>query len=192
MNSNILSIIAFLGVASAAPHMQTRSTIAAYEQFGLTALRSGAAVHQQPFQAYNGGILAGSAAQNASCDLGVDSAIAAFYLSDDGSMNLYSTDAPTQTTFVDASGMGQGVFQFTTGAQPMSNNGQRSNFTLDASNDLTFNGAGFLACPYLSNSWSIWVDTGAANPAGHTDCVGIVVRATKLDNAVSCQYTSSS
>lgn len=189
MNSNILSLIAFLGLASAAPHMQPRSTIGEYEYFGLTAIRSGSAVHLSPFQAYNSGILAGSAAQNASCDS--PSNIAAFYLADDGSMNLYSTDAPFQTTFVDASGMGQGVFQYTTGAQPMSTNGQRGNFTLDENNDLTFNGAGFLACPYLADSWSIWVDTGNANPAGNTDCVGIVARATKLDNAVSCQYTSS-
>lgn len=195
MNSNILSLIAFLGVASAAPHMQPRSTIAAYDKFSLVALRSGSDVHQQPFQAYKSGIMAGSAAQNASCDS--TSNVATFFLGDDGnvvdgSMSLYSTDAPFQTTFVDASGMGQGVFQYTTGAQPMSKNGQRSNFTLDANNDLTFNGAGFLACPYLDDSWSIWVDTGAANPAGNSNCTGIVVRATKLDDtaAVSCQYTS--
>lgn len=193
MNSNILSLVAFLGVASAAPHMQPRSTIAAYEQFSLTAIRSGSDIHLQPFQAYKSSIMAGSANQNASCDSA--SNVAAFYLGDDGnvvdgSMSLYSTDAPFQTTYVDASGMGQGVFQYTTGAQPMSTNGQRSNFTLDANNDLTFNGAGFIACPYLNNnSWSIWVDTGAANPAGHTDCVGIAVRATKLDDAVSCQYS---
>lgn len=189
MNSNILALVAFLGVASAAPHMQPRDTIAAYEQFTLTALRSGSDVHQSPFQAYKSSIMAGSAAQNATCDSA--SNVAAFYLGDDGALNLYSTDAPFQTTYVDASGMGQGVFQYTTGAQPMSTNGQRSNFTLDANNDLTFNGAGFIACPYLADSWSIWVDTGAANPAGNTDCVGIVARATKLDDAVSCQYTSS-
>lgn len=188
MNSNILSIVAFLGVASAAPHMQPRSTIAVGEKFGLTAIHSGSAVHLQPFQASKSSILAGSIAQNATCDS--TSNTAAFYLSDDGSMSLYSTDAPYQTTYVDASGMGQGVFQYTTGAQPMATNGQRSSFALDASNDLTFNGAGFVACPYLDNSFTIWVSTGVANPAGNTNCTGISVRATKLDAPVSCTYTS--
>lgn len=188
MNSNILSLIAFLGVASAAPHMQPRSTVAVGDKFGLTAIHSGSNVHLQPFQAYNSGILAGSAAQNATCDS--DSNFAAFYLSDDGSMSLYSTDAPYQTTYVDASGMGQGVFRYTTGAQPTSANGQRGNFTLDASDDLTFNGAGFLACPYLDNAWSIWVDTGAASPGGNENCTAISVRATKLDTPISCTYTS--
>lgn len=190
MNSNILSLIAFLGVASATPCVQPRSTIAAYEGFGLTALRSGSAVHLQPFQAYNNSIMAGSAAQGASC--GSPSNVAAFYLGEDGSMSLYSSDFPGQTTFVDVSGMGQGVFQYTTGAQPMSRNGQRNNFTLDANNDLTFNGAGFRACPYLANSWSIWVDAGVSNPGGNTNCTGIVVRATKLDDPVSCLYTQLS
>lgn len=184
----MLSLIAFLGVASAAPQFQTRSTITVGDRFSLIALRSGSDVHQSVFQAANSSIFAGLTTQGASCDSASETAT--FTLGSDGSLNLYSTDAPYQEAYVDASGMGQGIFGFTTGAQPMPKNGQRSNFTLDASDDLTFNGKSFIACPY-NNAYTIWVNSGVDNPAGNTNCTGISVQATKIENGVSCTYTST-
>lgn len=187
MQSKLLTLAALLGLTTAAPSLHRRNTtITPGDAFGLIALRSGSAVHFQPFQAYQGSILAGTAAQNATCDTASNTAT--FTLNDAGELGLYSTDAPFQTTYVDASGMGQGVFQYTTGAEPISRNGQRSNFTLDAYDDLSFNGAGFIACPYL-DSWTIWVDAGIANPGGNVNCTGIAVRATKIDAPVSCLYS---
>lgn len=189
MQTNILALSAILGLTTAAPSIQPREDLFANgDAFGLTALRSGSAVHFAPFQAYQSSILAGTADQGASCFPATNTAT--FTLNDAGELSLYSTDAPYQTTYVDASGMGQGVFQYTTGAQPMGKNGQRSNFTLDAYGDLTFNGKGFLACPYLDDSWTIWVDAGVSNPAGNVNCTGIAVRATVIDEPVSCLYTS--
>lgn len=186
MNSNILALVAFLGVASAAPQLQARSTVAVGDRFGLTAIHSGSEVHLQSFQAAKSLIATGMTFQNATCDSSLN--YATFTLGDDGSLNLYSTEAPYQKAYVDASGMGQGVFGYTTGAQPMPTNGERAEFALDASDDLTFNGAGFIACP-STDGYSIWANTGAANPGGNTDCVGISVRATKIDAPVSCTYT---
>lgn len=187
MQSQILALLAAVGVASAAPQMAPRSTITSSDRFGLIAIRSGSDVHLQSFQASQSQIFIGLADQNATCD--TESEFASFSLSDDGSLNLYSTDAPFQTAYVDASGMGQGVFGYVTGAEPTPTNAQKTAFTLDANNDLTFNNATFLACPYTNGSYSVWVNAGVANPGGNTDCLGIVVRATVLDNPVSCTYS---
>lgn len=187
MNSNILSIIAFLGVASAAPQMKARSTIAVGEQFGLTAIRSGTDVHLSSFQAADGRIFAGLTTQNASCDTPTNTAT--FWLNDEGSLYL-NTDAPYQQLWVDASGMGQGIFGYTTGAQPPPRNGGRGNFTLDDSDNLTYNGNSFIACPY-KEGYAIWVNAGVDNPAGHENCTSIAVLATKADTPISCSYTSA-
>lgn len=187
MQSTIVALAAVFSVASAAPSMQLRSTIAAGDAFGLTALRSGSAVHLSPFQAFQSSIFAGSAAQGASC--GTATETATFTLNEAGELGLYSTGAPVQTTYVDASGMGQGVFKYTTGAEPIGANGQRGTFALDDSDNLSFNGNSFIACPYLDDSYSIWVSSGVPNPGGNSNCTGISVRATKIDAPVSCLYT---
>lgn len=55
---------------------------------------------------------------------------------------------------------------------------------------LTFNGAGFLACPNsIENSWSVWVSAGVDQPAGNSNCTGIEVEAVALTDPVSCSYT---
>lgn len=188
MNSNILALVALLGAASAAPALQARC-IEAYDYFGLTAIRSGSPVHLSSFQAQNGRIFAGLAAQGATCDNATNTAT--FYLGDDGALNLYGEDAPFQKAFVDASGMGQGVFGYTTGAQPAPKNGQQYNFTVDGDNHLNFLGsANFIACPY-NDAFTIWADAGVSNPAGNQNCTSIAVLATKIDDAISCAYTSS-
>lgn len=188
MNSNILSIITFLGVASAAPQLKARSTIAVGDQFGLVAIHSGTDVHLSSFQAANGSILAGLDTQGASCDSPTNTAT--FTLGSDGSLNLYSTDAPYQQAFVDASGMGQGVFGYTTGAQPAPRNGQQTSFALDDSDNLQFNGNSFIACPY-NEGYTIWANAGVASPGGNQNCTAIAALAVKADTPISCTYTSS-
>lgn len=189
MNSNILAIVAFLGLASAAPQLKQRATIVPYDKFSLTAIHSGASVHLSTFQANLGNIVAGKDDQDAECDSETNTAT--FYLGDDGSLNLYSTDAPFQAAYVDASGMGQGKFGYVTGAQPPPTNAQQGNFTIDDSSNLQFNGNSFIACPY-SEGYSIWANAGVDNPAGNENCTSIAVLATKLDNPISCQYSTSS
>ena len=85
---------------------------------------------------------------------------------------------------------GQGKLGFTTGAQPTPRNAERDGFELDAFDDLTFNGAGFLACPNsIDGAYSVWVSAGVNNPAGNSDCVGISARAMEVDEPNSCRYT---
>lgn len=187
MNSNILALVAFLGVASAAPQLKTRA-IAVGDKFSLTAIHSGSAVHLSSFQAQNGRIFAGLDAQGATCDSASETAT--FYIGEDGALNLYSTDAPFQKAFVDASGMGQGVFGYTTGAQPAPTNGQQYNFTVDSSDHLNFlTSENFIACPY-NDAFTIWANAGVDNPAGNQNCTSISALATKIDAPISCTYTS--
>lgn len=87
--------------------------------------------------------------------------------------------------------IGQGKLGFTTGAQPAPRNAERDTFELDASDDLTFNGAGFLACPNaIDGAYSVWVSSGVNNPGGNEDCVGISARAVEVKEPNSCVYTS--
>ncbi|KAF3763394.1 putative cell wall protein [Cryphonectria parasitica EP155] len=186
MQSNMLALLSLVGAAAAAPQVKVRDTIAVGDAFGLTALRSGSPVHLQSFQAANNTFFVGLTAQGAECD--TESNFATFFLGEDASLNLYSTSAPYQQAFVDASGMGQGIIGYTTGAQPAP--GSQTGFALDAYNDLTYNNLSFIACPWLNGAYTIWVDAGVANPAGNLNCTGISVRATKAETPDSCLYTA--
>ena len=90
--------------------------------------------------------------------------------------------------------MGQGVIQYTTGAQGIGRNQERTGFTLDANSNLVFRDqtgqdTGFQACPNaLQGGYSVWL-SGVTNPAGNKDCVGFVARALKEEKPVSCSYT---
>ncbi|PSR80087.1 cell wall protein PhiA [Coniella lustricola] len=189
MQFNIATIFALAGAASAAPQIQSRQTITTDDVFGLVALRSGSPVHFQSLQAQQSSFLSGLPSQNASCDVAGEN-FASFTLSSDGALSLYSTSAPYQEAFVDASGMGQGVWRYTTGAEPMVANGQRTAFYLDESNDLYFNNHSFIACPYLNGSYSFSVDVGSATPFGNEDCLSVSLRAVKSSTPVGCLYTS--
>lgn len=187
MQSTILALAAVFGLVSAAPAMETREITG---KFGLTVLATGTKAHFAPLQAYQSAIFAGTAAQNATCDTPANYATFALSAAG-GELQLYSTDAPFQVTYVDASGMGQGIFQYTTGAQPTSANGQRTPFALGADNTLTFNGKGFRACPYddAGANFVLWADAGVANPGGYTGCFSVTLLATEIPAPISCQYS---
>ncbi|KAF3024773.1 hypothetical protein G7054_g6439 [Neopestalotiopsis clavispora] len=188
MYAKAISVLSIAGLSAASPLAARQSTIADGTPFGLMALRSASEVHFAQFDAALSSIFLNLPAQNASCDNGAADS-ATFYLNE-GGLYLYAESATPQQAFVDRSGMGQGKFGYTTGAQPTVRNGERTNFTLDATGDLTFNGAGFLACPNsIDGAWSVWVDAGVSEPAGNSGCLGISVRAVEVTEPNGCSYT---
>ena len=94
---------------------------------------------------------------------------------------------------------GQGIWRYTTGAQPMGRNGERTPFTIDENNHLLFDGSSPAACPQrnpqgeiLPGEWSIWWNDAQYNPGYNENCTNVALRAIKADKPVSCKYTESS
>ncbi|KAI0543213.1 hypothetical protein GGR58DRAFT_451135 [Xylaria digitata] len=203
MFANVLSLAVFAGAAMASPCKPSATTsvpspsstaVAPGEPFGLMALRSASPIHFAQFDAAQSSIFLNLPAQNATCDDGTkptEADYATFTVTEAGELYLFRRSATPQQLFVDRSGMGQGKLGYTTGAQPAPRNGERTAFSLDENNSLSFNGAGFLACPNsIDGAWSVWVDAGVANPGGNSDCLGLNARAVKIvDAANSCLYT---
>ncbi|GAW18691.1 hypothetical protein ANO14919_081720 [Xylariales sp. No.14919] len=209
MLANVLSLAALAGAAMASPCKPSPTTsapsystvpspsstaIAPGEPFGLMALRSASPIHFAQFGAALSSVFLNLPSQNATCDDGENPTTAdyaTFTLSEEGELYLYRQSATPQQLFVDRSGMGQGKLGYTTGAQPGPRNGERTAFSLDDYNDLSFNGAGFLACPNsIDGAWSVWVDAGVSSPGGNSDCLGLSARAVKIAGAAnSCVYT---
>ncbi|KAK5637522.1 hypothetical protein RRF57_013237 [Xylaria bambusicola] len=196
MFSNALSFAFLAGAAMASRSTPTpSSTIGPDEPFGLMSLRSASPIHFGQFQAALSSIFLFLPSQNATCDDGqkpTNPNYATFALSEDGGLYLYANSATPQQLFVDRSGMGQGKLGYTTGAQPAPRNSERTAFSIDEYGDLSFNGAGFIACPNsIDGAWTIWVDAGFANPGGNSDCLGLAARTVKIEEgANSCSYTS--
>ncbi|KAH6651969.1 hypothetical protein BKA67DRAFT_343142 [Truncatella angustata] len=217
MFTNVLSLAVFAGAAMAVPCQPSGTTspsysaaaasstvsasasasataIAAGDKFGLMALRSASPVHFAQFDAALSSVFLNLPSQNATCDDGTQPTTAdyaTFTLSEDGELYLYAASATPQQLYADRSGMGQGKFGYTTGAQPAPRNGERTTFAIDQYGDLTLNGSGFIACPNsIDGAWSVWADAGVANPAGNSDCLGISVRAVEIAGTPnSCVYT---
>ncbi|KAL1596040.1 hypothetical protein SLS59_008029 [Nothophoma quercina] len=182
-------------LVSASPYVKApRDTeIKTGDVFRIVSIRSGSDLQYGQVQAANGGFLINSPKQNASCSEDVN--YASFRLTDAGELYL-NTANPPQQAFVDRSGMGQGVFQYTTGAQGAGRNSERTGFALDENNNLIFKDQtdqkiGFQACPgSAQGAYSVWFDINQ-NPGGHTGCLGFIARASKEENPVSCMYTSN-
>ncbi|KAI0456701.1 hypothetical protein F5B21DRAFT_466479 [Xylaria acuta] len=212
MLANALSLALFAGAAMASPckpsttapsystaPSSTYSTpagpsstvIAPGDAFGIMALRSASPIHFAQVDAALNSIFLNLPSQNATCDGGAIANSATFSLSEDGGLYLYRRSGTPQQLFVDRSGMGQGKLGYTTGAQPGPRNGERTKFTIDEYGDISFNGAGFLACPNsIDGAWSVWVDAGFSNPGGNSDCLGFAARAVKAAGTPnSCEYT---
>ncbi|KAI0844274.1 cell wall protein PhiA [Daldinia vernicosa] len=183
-----LAIPFFVGASTALPQATPGAPLSPDAKFSLMALRSASEVHFASFEAAKGSLFLKLPSQNASCDAG-PADYATFYLQD-GGLYLYAASATPQQLYADRSGMGQGKLGYTTGAEPAPRNGERTSFALDESNDLTLNGAGFLACPNsIDGAWSVWVSTGVDQPAGNQGCLGISVRAVEVTNPNGCLYT---
>lgn len=85
---------------------------------------------------------------------------------------------------------GQGKLGYTTGAEPGPRNGERQGFEVDEHGNLSFNGAGFIACPNsIDGAHSVWVNAGVTNPAGNKDCVGVSARTVENEDPVGCLYS---
>lgn len=105
MYFNCLSLAALAAAtASALASAQASSPVPADAKFGLVAIHSGSAVHNQGFNAALSSIFAGLPAQNASCARPGEK-YATFYLNE-GALFLYDASATPQQIYVDRSGMG--------------------------------------------------------------------------------------
>jgi hypothetical protein len=178
-------------LATASPCTKRSAPIADGDVFSLMAIRSASPLQYLPLQAFNNGLMMGASAQNASCGP-PDPNYAQFQLNN-GTLYLY-TDNPPQQFYVDRSGMGQGVIQYTTGAQQPVKNGERQGFTVTEAGDLVFRDQskqdiGFQACPLKSveGEWQVWLSS-VSNPAGYEGCLGFGAKAVKVDEPLKCWY----
>ncbi|KAK7426239.1 hypothetical protein QQZ08_007269 [Neonectria magnoliae] len=169
------------GLVSAAPSASKS------EIFEILTLRSASPIHFSNVQAARNSIFLHLPDQKAVCDKKSDNA-ATFKLVD-GELHLYRSSGTQQKLFVDRSGMGQGVLQYST-SDALPRNAERKGWKIDKNGNLNFNGAGLLACPgSISNSWSVWVDAGNSNPGGNKNCLGFTARTVKISKPNSCKYT---
>ncbi|KAK3504639.1 hypothetical protein B0T13DRAFT_11308 [Neurospora crassa] len=163
--------------------------------FGVMSIRSASPVHLTAWGAEHKGIFANLSKQDADCYNGPAQNSATFVLNKaDGTLSLYTEGKPWQQLFVDRSGMGQGMMQYTTGAEPAPRNAERGGWAIDeASQHLTFAGSdAFLACPSgADSSYRILPYVGIENPAGYTGCLGIAARVVVAENPVKCLYSQA-
>ncbi|KAF1844050.1 uncharacterized protein K460DRAFT_317168 [Cucurbitaria berberidis CBS 394.84] len=178
-------------VVSASPVAQTSNEhdIKDGGVFRIMAIRSGSDIHYSSIQAANGALYINTPSQNASCSQPVN--YASFRLA---SGELYlNARSPPQQLYVDRSAMGQGVVQYTTGAQGAGKNAERTGFTIDDNSNLVFGqNTGFLACPDApQGGYTVWLNINE-RPGGNQNCVGFAAKALKEDAPVDCSYTERS
>jgi hypothetical protein len=184
------AIAATAAVASAGPIEPAK--INDGDVFSILNIRSGSDFQNTQLQAANNSLLINAPAQNAFC--GPENPNYAQFQLSNGTLYLYTANPPQQF-FVDRSGMGQGVIQYTTGAQQPVKNGERQGFTVNEKGSLVFRDQtgqdiGFQACPgALGGGYSVWLDS-VTNPAGATDCLGFNAFALKEEKPVKCSYTA--
>lgn len=192
--STILASAAALVSASPIDSPLPGSFPAVNEPFGIVAIRSGAPFQYASVQAMKRGFRLGAASQNASCSSDTSINSATFQLTEKGELFLYTANPPQQA-FVDRSGMGQGIIQYTTGVQQIGRNQERAPFKIDADSNLIFdsgNGvSGFQACPSPTDEaegYSIWL-TGLDKPGFLEGCLPFTAKALKAENPIKCSYT---
>jgi hypothetical protein len=179
----ILTPLVAAGIASAAPNPDV-------EVFQAVALRSASPVHHTYLQASENGLFLKLKDQGASCDSGVKADAATFSIDKKtGEVLLYSTGNPRQQLFTDRSGMGQGVLQYRTGAQPLCTRCEQDKWAINEDGHLQYDGKDFRACPLDDGSYSVWVSAGVDNPGGNKDCLGFSLITSKVEKPVGCLYT---
>lgn len=185
----LASTAALISATPCAPTPDSKPAVG--DIFRIMTLRSGSDFQYGSVQAATRGFRINYPSQNASCSRDVN--YASFKLDDAGNLYLY-TDNPPQQAFVDRSGMGQGIIQYTTGVQGIGRNQERGPFKIDDDSNLVFVSAngdttGFQACPNAAGGgYSVWL-AGATNPGGNSNCVGFTARALKETDPVICAYT---
>jgi hypothetical protein len=159
--------------------------------FSIMALRSASPVHHTQIQAINGAYYLGNPDQGAQCGP-VNPNYAQFFLTKEGDLYLYTPNPPEQT-FIDRSGMGQGVMGYTQGVMPIGRNQERGPFIINDEGNVVLNATGgavgFQACPNaLGGGYSVWLE-GATNPGGNSDCIPFTAKAVKENNILKCDYS---
>lgn len=178
-------------LVSASPIGTEPTEIKTGDVFRIMTIRSGSDLQYGQLQAANNFFLVNTPKQNAFCSEDVN--YASFWLSEAGELYL-NTPNPPQIAWVDRSGMGQGAFGYTTGAQGGPRYSERTGFTLDENNNLIFKDKsnqkiGFQACPSPRvGGYSVWLDS-VHNAGGNQNCTDFTARALKEDTPVSCTYT---
>jgi len=184
----ILSL--FTAAASAAP--TGGSCPAPVRKFGIMALRSASPIHFGEVSASQNS-LALNVPENkldAQCTDGKARRDAIFYIQD-GELYLYGNKDKVQQFFVDRSGMGQGVLKYFNKGEGLGSHFELKGWAVDANDNLSFNGAGLLACPSTTDSsWYIWVDAGVTKPAGQEGCLGFSARTITDSDPVKCTYSN--
>ncbi|KAG8672772.1 hypothetical protein FPOAC2_06176 [Fusarium poae] len=190
IKSILITPLVAAGVVSAAPKASTTPKTVNFQ--GL-ALRSASPIHFNYLQASKESFELKLKNQDASCLDGKKHNEATFQLYGE-ELWLYSVGNPRQQAYVDFSGMGQGKFGYTSGAQPMPKNAQRKGWKIDKDGFLTCDGASFVACPSGDNlektSWSVWVYNSINNPGGNKNCLPFTVKAAKVEKPVACSYSA--
>ncbi|KAM0433313.1 hypothetical protein ACHAPT_004189 [Fusarium lateritium] len=179
----LLTPLLAAGIVSAAPQQSPTTP------FEVLALRNGSPIHFSGLQASQGFFSLKKAKQGASCDAGPADNHAIFELIGD---NLFLYDKPRrQQLFTDRSGMGQGVLGYTTGAQGIPRNAERSGWKVDKNGNLNFKGSGLIACPSSQKNgpWSVWVSVGISQPGGNKGCVPFVARTIGNSKPTGCIYS---
>lgn len=150
--------------------------------FSVTTQQPGGKLQANGWGAMKKGIYTGvSPQEDASCTDGEFHQFATFVLNkaDKGTLSLYTDGKPWQELFVDRSGMGQGIMQYTTGAEPAPRNAERTGWAIDENRVLSFAGSDkFLACPGgPNNSFRVLPYVGISSPAGYSNCTEITALA---------------
>ena len=171
--------------ASALP--QLGAPINGADRFGVITIRSGSPIQNAAVQAAHRGLMVGAANQNATCDKPTNSAT--FYISEGELWLENASHAPDQGIYVDRSGMGQGLIAYTTGAEPISRNGERKGWAIGPNNELQFDGTGLQACPGdFDGGWSLWLQ-GLDKPGFIDGCLSVTATAIKTNDPIGCLYT---
>jgi hypothetical protein len=160
--------------------------------FRLMSLRTGTPIQFGNVQAVKGGLSINAPKQNSSCTE-PDANYASFSLTEEGDLYLYTPNPPLRA-YVDRSGMGQGVLQFTMCVQGIGKNQERGPFKIDDESNLVFAAAngvvGFQACPGAEeDGYSVWL-SGVDTPAGIEGCIPFTMKALKEETPVKCIYNN--
>ncbi|KAI0444559.1 hypothetical protein F4803DRAFT_511136 [Xylaria telfairii] len=183
MFANALPLALLVGAAMASPAKSSTAAIAPGDAFGIIAIHSGTDIHFASLEAADLSFFLNPPSEN-TCGT--------FTLAEDGSLDLYRTTGPVQKAYVDRSQFGHGKFGYTIGGTPPPRDAERTEFIIDESGHITFNGESFLACRNGTDiSWSVWVDVGGPNPDGYETCLAFVGRTIEIENPdpTNCNWT---
>ncbi|KAK7431847.1 hypothetical protein QQZ08_001465 [Neonectria magnoliae] len=160
--------------------------------FELLTLSPGNDIHFSGFQAATSSIVLKSAVCQAEPDN-----LATFSFAD-GDLFLYQTPKILKQLYVDSSVAGQGKLKYISSSQTSQGlSGRKASdrkgsdhkasdhkasdrkpWKIDSSDNLTYKGAGLIACPSSTGdgSWTVWVDVGISQPGNGEGCVELTAR----------------